>query len=220
MRGLTTASGQDTLCGNHARKVIRVGLTANQNDLAAFRSSGNGVLVIENNLANGSARRSSHSLRQQGLLSLRVELREHQLGKLLTRHASKSLIHIDQALVNQLGGDTERGGSRTLTNTRLQHPQLAVLNRELNIAQILVVLLELIHDCNQLVVGLLVMRCKLNQRLRITNTRHNVFTLGVHQNIAVHARVAGRGVTREANTRARILAHVAKHHGLNVHSRT
>ncbi len=55
--------------------------------------------------------------------------------------------------------------------------------------------------------------------LRGTDTGNHIFALGVDQIFAVVSVFAGGRVTGEANAGGAVIAHVAKHHGLNVDSR-
>jgi transposase len=68
-----------------------------------------------------------------------VELREHQLRELGPGDAQQRLVHRDEALVDQLHGDAEGRLGGALADAGLQHPQLAALDRELDVAQVAVV---------------------------------------------------------------------------------
>src|SRR3712207_7393448 len=48
------------------------------------------------------------------------------------------LVHVDEALVDQLGGDPEGGRRRPLADAGLQHPELVALDGELDVAQVAV----------------------------------------------------------------------------------
>ena len=71
-----------------------------------------------------------------------VEPGEHQLGELVAGDPGERLVHVDQALVHELGGDAERGARGALAHPGLQHPELAALDGELDVAQVLVVVLQ------------------------------------------------------------------------------
>ena len=53
---------------------------------------------------------------------------------------------------------------------------------------------------------------------RRADTGHNVFALGVGQELTHELLLAGSGVARESNTRAAVIAHVAEGHHLHVNS--
>jgi hypothetical protein len=79
-----------------------------------------------------------------------VEPGEHQLRQLLAGDPGQRLVHVDQALVDELGGDPERGRGGALADPGLQHPELAALDGELDVAQVPVVVLQGRHDLHQL----------------------------------------------------------------------
>ena len=58
-----------------------------------------------------------------------VEAREHQLRQLRAGDPLQRLVHVDQALVDELGRDPERRRRGALADPGLQHPQLAALDR-------------------------------------------------------------------------------------------
>jgi hypothetical protein len=60
--------------------------------------------------------------------------------------ALQGLVECDGALVDQLGGDDEGRRRGALADPGLQHPQLAVLDGELDVAQVAVALLQPFHD--------------------------------------------------------------------------
>ena len=57
-------------------------------------------------------------------------------------HPAQRLVEVDQALVDQLRRDPERRLGGALADPGLQHPELAALDGELDVAQVAVVLLE------------------------------------------------------------------------------
>ena len=152
VRGLPAAGGQDAVGGDHAFQVVRVGLLADQHDLlAAFGPRLRGRR-IEDRPADRRARRGGHPLGQQLARRRPVELREHQQRQLRTGHPGQRLVHGDQLLVDQLPGDPERRRGRALADPGLQHPQLAALDGELDVAQVPVVRLQPAHHLGQLLV--------------------------------------------------------------------
>ncbi len=89
-------------------------------------------------------------------LGVGVEPREHQLGQLRALHPAQRLVGVDHALVDQAGRDPERRPRGPLADPGLQHPQLAALDGELDVAQVAVVAFQLGHDRHQFVVRRLV----------------------------------------------------------------
>jgi hypothetical protein len=111
--------------------------------LLALLLVGDGRGVVENDLADGRAGGGAEALGKAEMgAPLCVEVREDQLAQLLAADAPEGLIERDQALVDKLGRDAEgrRGGA--LADAGLQHPQLAALDRELDVAQVAVVGLQ------------------------------------------------------------------------------
>ena len=216
VRGLATAGGQNALGCDHTGQVVGVGFAADQHALDACCCRGLGLSIVEDDAANGCTRGGGHTASNEFLGCRRIELREHQLGELVTGHAAQGLVAGDELFVNQLDGNAEGGGSGTLADTGLEHPQLAALDGEFDVAQVTVVGFELVHDSAQLVVDRLVDLLKIGQRQRVADTCNDVFTLCVLEVVAVHTGVAGGGVAGEAHAGAGVFTHVAKHHGADV----
>ncbi len=149
-------------------------------------------------------------------LVVELEAREHQLGELRAVDPVQRLVQVDQALVDELPGDDERGGGGALADPGLQHPELAALDGELDVAEVLVVLLQPGHDAEQLVVGGLVELLQLLQRHGVADAGHHVLALGVGQVVAVDALRAAARVAGERDAGARVGAEVAEDHGHHV----
>ncbi len=152
-----------------------------------------------------------------GDLAAGVEPGEHQPGQLLAGDPAERLVLIDQALVDELHGDAEGGRGGALADPRLQHPQLAALDGELDVAQVAVVVLQRQHDLHELVVGGLVDALQVLQRDGVPDPGDHVLALGVLQVVAVDALGAGAGVAGEGHAGARVHAEVAEHHRDHVH---
>ena len=216
VRGLATAGGQNALGCDHTGQVVGVGFAADQHALDACCCRGLGLSVVEDDAANGCARRGGHTASDEFLGCRCIELREHQLGELVTGHAAQGLVAGDELFVDQLDSDAESGGSGALADAGLEHPQLAALDGEFDVAQVAVVGFELVHDSAQLVVDRLVDLLKVGQGQGVADTCNDVFALCVLEVIAVHTRVTGGGVAGEAHAGAGVFAHVAEHHGADV----
>ena len=216
VRGLAAARGEHALGGDHAGQVVGVGLAAHEDALDARFGGGLGLRVVEDDASDCGARRRGHTGGDQFLVSLGVELREHQLGELVAGDAAKGLVAGDELLLAQLHGDAEGGRSRALADAGLQHPQFAALDGELNVAHVAVVGLEFAHDGAQLVVHGLVDALQVGQGQSVADSCDDVLALRVLQVVAVDAGVARGGVAGEAHARAGVLAHIAEHHGADV----
>ena len=138
---------------------------------------------------------------------------------------------VDELLIRHLHGHADSRRPRPLAGTGLEHPELLVLDGELDVLHVRIVLLKLVTDREELLVGLgphlfegldrlLVGGLRLLvQRQRGADTRHHVFALGVDEPLAVeHVFAIGR-VTRERHTRRRGVAQVTEYHGLHVNRR-
>ena len=113
-------------------------------------------------------------------------------------------------------GDPERRPGGALADPGLQHPELAALDGELDVAHVAVVLLERAHDLEQLVVRLLVDLLEVGERHGVADAGDDVLALRVLQVVAVHALGAAGGVAGERDAGAGVHAAVAEHHRLHV----
>ena len=220
MRGLPAARRQDPVRRDHALEVIGVGFLADQHDLLAAFGPRLGGRRIEHRAAHCSARRGGHPLRQQLAGGRPVELREHQQRQLRTGDPGQRLVHRDQVLVDQLPSDPERRRSGALPDPGLQHPQLAALDGELDIAQVPVVRLQPAHHLHQLLVRRRVQRLQIVQRQGVPDAGDDILALRIGQVVPVRAGPTGRRVTGERNAGAAGLAQVAEHHRADVHRGT
>ena len=128
----------------------------------------------------------------------------------------------DKPFFDHLDRDAKRRRSRALAHARLEHPELALLDGELNVAHIVEVVLEDLEDALEVVGGLLERRVfsEFLDRHRVADTRNDVLALGVHQEVTVAFTCAIGRVAREGDTRRRGLALVAVGHSLHVHRGT
>jgi hypothetical protein len=137
----------------------------------------------------------------------------------------------DQPLAHHLAGDPEGGRGGALAAAGLQHVELAALDGELQVLHVAVVALQalahLVELGEDLGHGLLhggqvraaLLPRRLGQRLRRADAGHHVLALGVDQELAVEAVLAGGGVAGEGHAGGAVLAHVAEDHGLDVDRR-
>ena len=109
--------------------------------------------------------------------------------------------------------------ARTLPDAGLEHPELALLDRELGVAHVAVVVLEPGEDAHQLFVDGRETALQLGERLGVADAGDDVLALRVDQEVAVLALLACRRVAGEPHSRARALVAVAEHHRLHVDRR-
>ena len=125
----------------------------------------------------------------------------------------------DQALADQVGGDLHRGGGGPLGAPRLEHVQLAALDRELEVLDVAVVLLELLADPLELGVDGRHVGLHLGDLGRGPDAGHDVLALRVGQVLAEQRLLAGVRVAGEGDAGPRVVAHVAEDHGHDVDRR-
>ena len=137
-------------------------------------------------------------------------------------------LRVIRPLVRELDRDPERRLGGALARARLQHPQLALLDREFEVLHVAVVALEHAVDARQLLerlrhrrfhrrlVGAGLLARGLGDLLRRADAGDHVLALGIDQELAVEPLLAGRGIAREGDAGRRGLAHIAEHHGLHI----
>ena len=219
--GLAAADGQDTLRILHTFDVLRGGLEADEDDLFALFALFNGVFGGEDDGTCSGARGSRNTLADDVLFvslfqGIGIELRVQEHIERLRIDLHESFLLGDHALVDEVAGDLDRRGSGTLAVTRLQHVEFAVLDGELHILHVAVMIFEDLADFLELLVHIREDVCHLRNGHRGADACDDVFALGVGQELAHEALFAGRGVTRERDARAAVVAHVAERHHLHV----
>ncbi len=124
----------------------------------------------------------------------------------------------DQALLDHFDGDTQGGGGGALAHARLEHPELALLDGELDIAHIAVMILERQENALELLARGLEARggLEVGDGLGVADAGDNVLALGIHQKVAVELLGAVGRVAREGDAGRGGLPLVAKRHGLHV----
>ena len=142
------------LRGDHAVKVVRRRLDAHEDDLLAALPSTVRRVGVEHRLPDRRARRSVQALGEPARRGARarVELRAQEDVDLRRRHAlmASSLV-MSPSFARSTAILTAAAPVR-LRVARLQHVQLAALDRELDVLHVLVVLLERVGDLDELLV--------------------------------------------------------------------
>ena len=118
----------------------------------------------------------------------------------------------DEPLVDHVDGDLHGGRRGPLGRAGLEHVQLAALDRELEVLDVAVVLLELLADAQELGVDLGHVGLHLADLRRGPDAGHDVLALGVGQVLAEQDLLAGVRVAGEGDAGARVVAHVAEDH--------
>ena len=183
--------GENARSRVHAINVLGARLFAHKNDLLARVSALDGFIGRERGPADrGPGRGRQAPCEHVGdLFLLRIEAREQQLHQVARGDAEQRLLLVDQFFLHHVAGDFHRCSARALTRARLEHEEASLFDGELDV----------LHGC--------------------ADARDHVLALRVDQELAVESAVARGGVTRERDTRAGRLAHVAVDHRLHVDSR-
>ena len=160
------------------------------------------------------ARRGVQALGDAGRLGEagRVELVAQQLVDVGGLDPGDRLFLGDRAFVHHVDRDPHGGGRGPLGRARLEHVEPAALDRELEVLDVAVVLLELLPDALELGVDRGHVGRHLGDLRRGPDAGHDVLALGVGQVLAVEDLLAGVRVARERDARARVVAHVAEDH--------
>ena len=156
VRGRAALGGQDALSDGHAVEVVRRRLLADEDDLLALGGPGGCHVGVEDGLADRGARRGVEALGDAlgGGTELGIELIAQELVDLRRLDAGESLLLRDQLLLDHVDRDLHRGGRGSLRRPGLEHVEAAALDRELEVLDVLVVLLELLGDLLELGVDL------------------------------------------------------------------
>ena len=246
VRGHAAARREDSGRVEHALQVLGRGLDAHQDRLLARPGQLLlGILGEEHHGTRRRTRRGGQPLRDDlgrsdGLL---VEYGVQQLVELRGFAAQHGGLFVDQPLAQHVHGDLDHRCARALAVAALEHPELAVLDRELDVLHVLEVLLEVVLNLVQLLVdrghhllergvfrGALRLRNVLRlgpalrafdrDLLRGADAGHDVLSLRIDQVLSVEDVLARRGVARESHARGRVLTHVAEDHGLHRNGRS
>ena len=218
MARLAAVAGKDALGSDHALQVIGVGLPANQNDLVALVGARDGIVAREHDLAYGGAGAGVKAAGQGLVLLGGVELRMQKLVELRRIDATHGLLAGDEALLDHLDSDAQRGGSGALAHAGLKHPQFTLLDGEFDIAHIAVMILERQENALELLTSRLEARggLEVGDGLSVADAGDDVLTLGVNQKVTVELLGAIGRIARKGDAGRRGLAFVAKSHGLDV----
>ena len=222
MARLATVAGQDALGGDHALQVVGVGLPTTQNDLATLGGTRDGVVAREHDLAHGGTGAGIKTAGESLVLLGGVKLRVQELVELRGIDTAHGLFACDQAFLDHFDGDAQGGGGGALAHAGLEHPELALLDGELDIAHIAVMILERQEHALELLTCGLEARggLEVGDGLGVADTGDDVLALGINQKVTVELLGAVGRITRKGDTRRRGLALVAKGHGLHVDGST
>ena len=187
-----------------------------------------GLVGREHDLAGGGAGRGRQAGGDHAAVRARIDGRMQQLIERQRIDAQHRFVLGDQAFVGEFDRDAQRRLGGALAGAGLQHPQLALLDREFEVLHVAVVALERVVDALELGIGLGQRRfhrrlvgAGLDARgladfLRRADAGDHVLALRVDEEFAVELLLAGRRIAREGDAGRRGVAHIAEHHGLHV----
>ena len=222
VRGRAAAGRDDPLGHGHAVEVVRRGLDPDEDDLLAAAHPLDRRVGVEDGLADRRAGRGVEALHDplRGLERRRVERGAEELVDLGRLDPADGLLRRDDALVDHVDRDPDGGGRGPLRVARLEHVQAAALDRELEVLDVAVVLLELPGRCGgtrRRPPGMSLL--ELADRRRRADAGDDVLALGVGEVLAEELVVAGVRVAGERHAGAGVVAHVAEDHRHDVHGR-
>ena len=123
-------------------------------------------------------------------------------------------------LLDHVHGDSDGGRRGALCGACLEHEQSPALDRELEVLDVPVVLLQAAGDPLELVVRLRQVLLELGDLLRCADPGNDVLALCVRQVLAVERLLAGVRVAGEGHARPGVVAHVPEDHRHDVHRRS
>ncbi len=218
VRGRAADHGDDALGRRHTVDVVGAGLLAHEDDVLALVRPGHRVIGVEDDAADAGAGGADRALGERSELRVRGERRVEHLLDLVRVDLADRLALRDEPLVHEVDRNLERGARGALAVAGLEHVELVLLDRELEILHVAVVLLEDVADFQKFLVGLRhVLRQALLDLLARADAGDDVLTLGVDEVLSVEIVLARRRVAGEGDAGGRGVAEVAEDHRLHVH---
>ena len=220
VRCLAAAAGQDSLGGEKAVNILGPCLLPNQYDLLAGIAQLFGKIGIEHAFAGRSTRGRRQSVCNGFVTAVRIERRVQQLLQYLRFDSQQRLFLADQALIEHVDRGFNPGRRIHLAVACLQTIERALFYRELVVLHFSIVSFELVTKFDELRILLRHLVLHLRERLRRSNTRDNILTLGIRQVFAEHLVFTRPGIPRESHSGRAVVAHVPEHHRANIDGST
>ena len=218
VRGHATARRQDPFGSQHSLQVVGTGLGAAQDHALAPLGRRIGALGRKGDATRGgtgTCRQATCDLVGAGK-RIGVEHRRKQRVDRVGRDLHECAVALEQPLVVHLHGDPHRRQAGALAIAGLQHVELLVLDRELEVLHVAEVAFELRPHIFKLVVYGRHVLGQLVDGLGRADASDDVFALGVDEVLAVQRLLAVGRVAREGDPGGAVGTAVAEHHGLDV----
>ena len=152
--GLAAARGQHAPGHDQAVDVVGVGLDPDQDDGLALFTQRLGAVGVEDRLAAGRAGGGVEPFRDHVDLGLGIDAPVQQLVDVPGLDSLQRLLLCDQPFPHHVDRDLHRGLGGALARAGLQHPELALLDRELEVLDVAVMTFQLGGGALELVVDL------------------------------------------------------------------
>src|SRR3972149_1220756 len=213
MRRAPAAAGQDSVGRQHPVDVVRLGLRAGHDHLAfLFFGPAFGDVGVE---GDHPYRRPGRDVQPAGdvigrLARRAFELRVQVEVDLVGLHALDGRLACDQLLGHHVDGDAHFGLRRALGVARLEHPQLAALDGELDVLDVAVVPFERLGCPGKLRVDLGHLALQVGDRFGDACAGYDILALGVGQVVAFDFLLAAGDVAGSGDTGAGALPPVAE----------
>ncbi len=152
-------------------------------------------------------------------MGARVDPAMQQLLEVIGTDAEQGFLFAEHALLDHVPRGLDEGGGVHLTVSSLQHVQHAALDGELEVLDLVVLLLQRMPHGDELFPNSRHLVLELGDRLRRAYPRHDVLALRVRQVLAEQHVFPGAGIAGKGHARRAVVAHIAEHHGADVHGR-
>jgi hypothetical protein len=221
MRRCAAERGEDAVGRLHAAQVFGRRFAPHQDHaLAVLVHVGLGIVGEELDLARGGPGAGVDPLGDHLRLPLRrgIENRLEKLVQIIRRNPARAerLFLGDQAFLDHVHREADAGEAGALAVAGLQHPQFALLNRELDVLHVAVMFFEGAANLVELLVNRRHVFLQLGDLFGRPDAGDDVFALSIDEVFAVEDLLAGGGVAGEGDAGAGVIAHVAEDHGADV----
>ena len=218
MRGHATGTGQNANRVVHALDVFGRGLAADQQHVFAILRAASRFFGAEGKAAAGGAGRGGQAAGNDvgPFLVLGGVTRQQQVYEILGLHSHQGLVTGDEPRLDHFDRYPNGRGRGALARSRLKHPQMSTLDRELHVLHIPVVPLKFGANLHELLEDRLVPLPHFSNRRRGSNARDDILTLRVDEKLAVELVLPSRGVAGKGHACSGVVAHIPEDHRLHI----